>query len=273
MIRCGKWPVGVCSWSLKMDIRGVIDTLDAARIDHVNLAILPAIEAGGDEYLDAVRRHRWTISSTMINFPQEDYSTLDAIRRTGGITPDDCWERNRELFFKAVEITAQLKVPYLMAHAGFIDHSDKAYARKFYDRIQCMADAAGAEDVMYLMETGQETAPDLKRFLTELNHPAVGVNLDPANMILYAKGDPIQAVRTLAPWVKHVHAKDAVRTKTPGTWGTEVPWGDGEVNTDLFLRTLRETGFDGVLSIEREMGDDRIRDIRIAAERLSRFKV
>jgi L-ribulose-5-phosphate 3-epimerase len=272
MIRCGTWPVGVCSWSLKMDIQGVIKTLDAAGIEHVNRAVLPAIEPGGEEYFKAVSRHRWTISSTMINFPQEDYSTLDAIRRTGGIVPDDCWERNRDLFFKAVDITVQLKAPYLMAHAGFIDHTDAAYTKKFYDRIRRLADAAGQKNITFLLETGQESAEDLKRFLVELNHPAVGVNFDPANMILYDKDNPLTAVKTLAPWIKHVHAKDAARTKKAGTWGAETVWGDGEVNTDAFLKTLKEIGFKGVLAIEREMGSDPVSDIRTAAERLSRFK-
>ena len=88
-------------------------------------------------------------------------------------------------------------------------------------------------------------------------------------MILYGKGDPIAAVRTLGPWIKHVHIKDAVRTKQPGTWGTEVPWGEGEVGTEAFLKALKETGFAGVLAIEREAGDNRLGDIRLAAERLA----
>jgi sugar phosphate isomerase/epimerase len=98
----------------------------------------------------------------------------------------------------------------------------------------------------------------------------MGVNFDPANMILYDKGDPIEAVRVLAPWIKHVHIKDAIRTKTPGQWGAEVPWGDGQVNSGAFLKVLRKVGFAGVLAIEREAGDDRVGDIKLAVERLVR---
>jgi sugar phosphate isomerase/epimerase len=156
-------------------------------------------------------------------------------------------------------------------HAGFVDESDAAYARKFYDRIKSLADAAGENNIMLLLETGQETAEELRNFLEELNHPAIGVNFDPANMILYDKGVPTEAIRVLAPWVKHIHIKDAIRTKQPGTWGLEVPWGDGEVGTEAFLNVLKEIGFDGVLAIEREGGDDRFSDIKLAAERLSSF--
>ena len=73
----------------------------------------------------------------------------------------------------------------------------------------------------------------------------------------------------LAPWIKHIHIKDATRTTKPGTWGAEVPWGDGQVGTEAFLNVLKEIGFEGVLAIEREAGDDRFGDIKLAAERLS----
>jgi sugar phosphate isomerase/epimerase len=124
---------------------------------------------------------------------------------------------------------------------------------------------------MLLLETGQETAEELREFMEKLNHPAIGVNFDPANMILYDKGNPIDAVRVLAPWIKHIHIKDATRTTQPGTWGAEVPWGDGQVGTEAFLNVLKEIGFEGVLAIEREAGDDRFGDIKLAAERLLGF--
>ncbi len=270
MAEHGDWPVGVCSWSLQVGVAEVAGAMKKLGIDHVHLAVGPVMEAGGDKYLAAIKQQSWTISSTMIAFPQEDYSTLDAIKVTGGIVPDKDWPRNKELTIKAVEVTAQLGVKYLSMHAGFIDETRPGYAKKFYNRIECLADAAAEEDIMLLMETGQETADDLKTFLEELDHPALGVNFDPANMILYDKGDPIEAVRVLAPWIKHVHIKDAIRTKTPGQWGAEVPWGDGQVNSGAFLKVLREVGFAGVLAIEREAGDDRVGDIKLAVERLVR---
>jgi len=79
-------------------------------------------------------------------------------------------------------------------------------------------------------------------------------------------------VRTLAPWIKHIHIKDAIRTKEPGTWGEEVPWGDGQVGPETFLNTLKEIGYEGALAIEREAGDNRFGDIKLAVERLSGFK-
>ncbi|MDD4786170.1 MAG: TIM barrel protein, partial [Pirellulales bacterium] len=120
-----------------------------------------------------------------------------------------------------------------------------------------------------LLETGQETAECLRALLEELDHPALGVNFDPANMILYGKGDPLAAARLLGRWIKHIHVKDAVAAERPGEWGREVPWGDGQVGGETFLESLKEIGFAGALAIEREAGRDRLGDIGRAAERLA----
>ena len=266
---CKGWPIGVCSWSLQTDIAGVADAMAKMGVGHVHLAVRPALEAGGNDYLNQVKSQNWNISATMIDFPQEDYSTLERIKVTGGIVPEEFWQRNKKLFMDAVEATAELGVKYLSMHAGFIDESDAKYARKFHERIEYLADAADRRNIMLLLETGQETAEELRGFLEKLNHPAVGVNFDPANMILYDKGEPVEAVKILAPWIKHVHIKDAIRTNRPGTWGREVPWGRGQVNTGEFLDALEEIGFDGNLAVEREAGDNRFGDIRLAVERLS----
>jgi L-ribulose-5-phosphate 3-epimerase len=270
-MKCKNWPIGVCSWSLRTDVKGVADAMNKIGINHVHLGVRAALGAQGKDFLKAVQKQKWTISATMIDFPQEDYTTLDSIKLTGGIGPDEYWEQNKELFFGAADVTVKLGVKYLSMHAGFIDESDASYAKKFYERIITLADEAGEKNIMLLLETGQETAKELRKFLKELDHPAVGVNFDPANMILYDKGNPIEAVKVLAPWVRHIHVKDANRTMKPGTWGAEVPWGDGQVQSAAFLKTLEEIGFDGTLAIEREAGDNRFGDVKLAAERLAGF--
>ncbi|MFA6561008.1 MAG: sugar phosphate isomerase/epimerase family protein [Verrucomicrobiia bacterium] len=268
-LKCDAWPVAVCSWSLRTDPDGVAQAMRQLGIGHVNLTLRPVFAEQGETYLDAIRRQRWTISATTIGFPQEDYSSLESIRATGGILPDDCWPRNQQMVARAAAITAELDIRFLTMHAGFIESDGAAQGHRLRDRLVSLADMAAQRGVTLLMETGQETAECLREMLEELRHPALGVNFDPANMILYGKGDPVAAVRTLGPWIKHVHIKDAVRAKQPGTWGAEVPWGEGEVGTTAFLNALKEVGFAGVLAIEREAGDNRLGDIRLAAERLA----
>jgi L-ribulose-5-phosphate 3-epimerase len=266
-MKCKKWPVGVCSWSLRTDVAGVARAMAELGLQHVHLGIRPAVEDSRN--LEAIKAQNWTITSTMIDFPQEDYSTLESIKVTGGVVPDASWQANHNLFLGAAIVTAKLGVKYLSMHAGFIDESDKAYAAKMYARIRSLAHIAADNGVILLLETGQETAAELRAFLEELHHDSVGVNFDPANMILYDKGDPIEAVRVLSPWIRHLHVKDALRTKQPGTWGAEVPWGDGEVGIERFLNVLDEVGFDGAMAIEREAGDNRFGDVKLAVERLA----
>jgi len=271
MKKCGQWPIGICSWSFQKSIEDLGAFMREQGVEHIHLALAPALGAEGGGYLDAVRRQGWTITSTMLHFDHEDYSTLDTIRVTGGIAMDNKWDFALSSFMRAAKITAELGVPYLSMHVGFLDHSDATYARTFYDRVRALGDAARAVGVTLLMETGQESAADLREFLVTLNHPNVMLNFDPANMILYNKDEPVAALKLLAPWIRHVHAKDATRTKVSGTWGVEVPWGDGEVNAPAFLDALRAIGFTGALAIEREAGDQRAIDISTAIQRLAAY--
>jgi sugar phosphate isomerase/epimerase len=250
-------------------VQGVAKAMKELGLRHVHLGIRPAVEDSSGKCLDTIQAQDWTITSTMIDFPQEDYSTLDSIKITGGVVPDAQWQQNHNLFLGAIIATAKLGVKYLSMHAGFIDESNKAYAEKIYTRIRALANIAADNGVILLLETGQENAKELRHFLEKLDHQSVSVNFDPANMILYDKGDPIEAVRVLSPWIRHLHVKDATRTKQPGTWGAEVPWGDGQVGVKRFLDVLDEVGFDGAMAIEREAGDNRFGDIKLTIERLT----
>ena len=269
--------LGVCSWSFQKPLDAVAAEMKKLGLKRIHLALQPFLEGGsrhgaaeGKAALDRVKARlasgEWKLSATMIGFPQEDYSTLESIKKTGGIVPDDVWEANKKIIVAGAKLSAELKAPVLTMHAGFLDESDAVALKKYTDRVKFIVDTCGAAGVPVAFETGQETAADLAKFLPTV--PGAGVNFDPANMILYGKGNPVEAVRTLAPWIRHVHLKDAVQTKKPGTWGTEVPWGDGEVNAPRFLAELKAAGYKGAFAIEREGGNDRTGDIALAAKRL-----
>ena len=269
--------LGVCSWSFQKPLDDVAAEMKKLGLKRIHLALQPFLEGGsrhgaaeGAAALDRVKARlasgEWKLSATMIGFPQEDYSTLDTIKKTGGVVPDDAWEANKKIVVAGAKLSAELKSPVLTLHAGFLDESDPVALKKYTDRVKFIVDTCGEAGVPVAFETGQETAADLAKFMPTV--PGAGVNFDPANMILYAKGNPVEAVRTLAPWIRHVHLKDAVLTKKPGTWGTEVPWGDGEVDAPRFLAELKAAGYKGNFAIEREGGNDRTGDIALAAKRL-----
>ena len=271
MINCIDWPVSVCTWSLKNSVTELNIIKEKTGLNCVHLALKPIMENTDAEYVALTQNGNWKITSTMVGFPQENYSTLETIRKTGGIMPKENWEDNRQLVLKAIELTKKLKVEYLSFHFGFLDFSNAAYMAEFKDKVKLLADNAGENGVTILMETGQETATELRRFMTEMNHNALGVNFDPANMILYGKGKPLEAIEILIPWVRHVHIKDAIASPVPGQWGKEVVWGSGQVDSGKFLGKLKEFGYNGALAIERESGQNRLIDIETTIDRLESY--
>ncbi|MDO5317019.1 MAG: sugar phosphate isomerase/epimerase family protein [bacterium] len=271
-------PISVCSWSFQKPIRAVADEMEKLGVQHVHLALQPFLEGdarhGAAEgalakgYVEGlIDGGKWKVSASMLSFSYEDYTTPVTIRKTGGIVPDEHWEANRKLIREAAKLAVQFKTPYLTLHAGYLDEKSPSAVAKFTDRVKFMADVCGENGLKLLLETGQETADDLVRFLGTVKN--VWVNFDPANMLLYGMGDPVAAVAKLAPWILHVHAKDALPSPKPGMeWGTEVPWGEGKVNAKAFLAALEEMGYKGAIAVEREGGSQRAADIALAVSRL-----
>jgi L-ribulose-5-phosphate 3-epimerase len=260
--------LAVCSWSLQpTSPQDLITKLGATGIRRVQLALDPLREDaavwGETELL--FRENGILMVSGMFGCVGEDYSTLDSIRATGGMAPDATWETNRRNIQATVTLAARLGLKLVTFHAGFLPHeeSDPNFT-KMLGRLGEVADLFAARTIALGLETGQETAAVLAGLLGKLQRRNVGVNFDPANMILYDKGDPIEALRRLGPWLRQVHVKDARRTKVPGTWGEEVPAGSGEVDWRAFFAALKQLNFAGNIVIEREAGQQRVADIRTA---------
>lgn len=264
--------LAVCSWSLQAQSPAeLIDHLRATGLSRTQLALMPLLDnAAWDGAAPLLAEAGVSIVSGMIGFAGEDYSTFDSIRRTGGVVPDGTWEANRRSTTRALDRAHELHMERVSFHAGFIppDPSDPRHAT-LVERLQHLADLAAARGVDILLETGQESADTLDGFLKRVERENVGVNFDPANMILYGTGDPIAALRHLIGHVRQVHIKDATASPEPGRWGAEIVAGQGEVDWPRFIRTLDENGYRGDLVIEREAGESRIDDVRRAAELIS----
>jgi sugar phosphate isomerase/epimerase len=262
--------LAVCSWSLQpASPQQLLESVRAIGIPRLQLALDPLRDNpavwGALPALCAAQQV--TVVSGMFGTIGEDYSTLESIKRTGGLVPDATWEQNWKNLPGVVAVARQLGLKLVSFHAGFLPHeeSDPAFA-KLRERVRQVAGLFAEAGLELAFETGQETAATLRTFLENLGCPNVGVNFDPANMLLYDKGDPIDSLRTLGPWIRQVHLKDAVRTRVPGTWGDEVVVGTGQVDWPAFFRTLENLGFHGHLCIEREAGSQRVADIRAARE-------
>ncbi|WP_428386905.1 sugar phosphate isomerase/epimerase family protein [Mucisphaera sp.] len=260
--------LAACSWSFQAQtVEGLIGCLQEAGLARTQLRLNDLDEDAA--WRDAGAKLKAAgieIVSGMFTPLGEDYSTLERIRETGGIVPDETWAHNEKQFARLVGICTGLDLDLVTFHAGFIPHVPSDPVRvKVRDRLRVLADLCGGAGIGLLLETGQETAEDLEGFLAELDHDAVGVNFDPANMILYGKGDPLKAVELLLPRVRQVHIKDALPTREPETWGSEERVGSGAVDWEAFLGILDRGGYRGDLVIEREAGDERVADIGYAA--------
>jgi L-ribulose-5-phosphate 3-epimerase len=263
--------LAVCSWSLQPpNAEALVSSLETIGLRRVQLALDPlhSDPQSWNHAANLFAAKKIEIVSGMFGTVGEDYTTLETIKRTGGLVPDEHWEQNWRNIQTVAKRARQLQLKLVTFHAGFLPHeeSDPDF-RKLMDRVARVADLFAAHQIELGFETGQETADTLAAFLTKLNRPNVGVNFDPANMILYDKGDPIAALRVLGPWLKQCHLKDATRTTQPGAWGAEVPAGTGDVTWPAFFATLKELGYAGNLCIEREAGTQRLADI-IAARQM-----
>lgn len=262
--------LAVCSWSLQPpDPQTLINQVKEAGLRVIQLALDPVREKPETwgNVAELCQQNGIIIASGMFGTIGEDYTTMESIRRTGGVVPDETWPENWKNIQAVAEIAKKMGVRLITFHAGFLpeDHNDPNY-NKLVSRIGQIADLFKRKGIDLAFETGQEDADTLEFFLIKLNRSNVGVNFDPANMILYDKGDPIYSLKTLGKRVKQVHIKDATATRTPGTWGEEVVVGTGEVDWKAFFKSLDSIRFAGFCCIEREAGNQRLADIKAARE-------
>jgi len=190
---------------------------------------------------------------------------LESIRKTGGLVPDTTWEQNKSAAEENAALAENIGIELVTFHVGFIPHKRNDPQRKvLLERLRVVADIFACHGIKIGMETGQETADTLLTVLDDLDRDNVGVNFDPANMILYGMGDPIASLKMLGDYLVQVHIKDAIPAEQKDKWGSEVVVGKGSVPWKDFFRMLNEINFSGFLMIEREAGDQRVTDIQHA---------
>lgn len=272
-MKLGEHIIGVCSWSLRpTDMRDLVAKVQSLGLAHAQLDLswLMAMgEAGRSEAMEILKSSGLQLTAGMVHFNGEDYSSIGMIRKTGGFVPDALWEDRRQVCAQACELASRLQLQAISMHAGFIPASSDPGYHKIVERVSEVAKLFAERQVDVLLETGQETASDLLQFLNDLTQRNVHVNFDPANLILYGAGDPIEAISTLGRHIAHVHLKDANFAENPGReWGTEVAFGSGDVPVADLFSALHAVGYSGPFVIEREAGNERLDDILTAIETL-----
>jgi sugar phosphate isomerase/epimerase len=224
----------------------------------------------------ALDSEQFALVTVFAAFVGENYADAPTVQRTVGFIPPATRAEREARTLEISDFAAALGVGSIALHVGFVpedtSHADYIAVREMVRRV---ADYAARNNQTFALETGQEPAPVLLSFLKDVNRPNVLINFDPANMILYGSGDPIEALGVLGPYVVSVHAKDGdwPPKGDPNALGTEQPLGQGSVGMERFIAKLREIGYKGTVNIEREVEDQkqRLGDIRMAVGLLQKL--
>lgn len=208
----------------------------------------------------------FTLVTAFVAYDGEDYADIPTVQRTVGFIPPATRAARERRTLEVSDFAKKLAIGGIACHIGCVPedaaHPDYIGVR---DLVRRVCDHAAANGQTFALETGQEPAPVLLRFFKDVNRPNLRINFDPANMILYGSGDPIEALRMVGPLLASVHAKDGdwPPANVPGALGKERPLGEGSVGMERFVRTLQEIGFRGPLNVERETEDqqERLRDM------------
>ena len=234
------------------------------------------LEGAVERWDDALTAEHFTVVTAVCSYTGEDYADVPTVQATVGLVPRGT-RAERVARTKAVSDVARgLGIESVMCHIGFVpeDPQEALYA-EVRDVARDLCDHCGKNGQSFTLETGQEAAQVLLRFIEDVARPNLKINFDPANMILYGTGDPIEALGVLAKRVLSVHCKDGdwPPRDEPLALGKERPLGEGSVDMPRFIAKLKEIGYRGVLTIEREGVDEERQagDIRKAVALLKKL--
>ncbi|MEI7436881.1 MAG: sugar phosphate isomerase/epimerase family protein [bacterium] len=184
---------------------------------------------------------------------------------TLGLIPATYRQMRIEALIKAADFAHQMGLPAIITHLGFIPENpaDPVFGEVVVAvrQIALHLKSLGME---FWFETGQETPVTVLRLIQKVGTENMGINLDPANLILYGKGNPVDALDVFGKYVKNVHAKDGLYPTDPMCLGQEVRVGEGRVRFPALIARLKEFGYTGEFIIEREItGEQQARDIAV----------
>jgi len=245
----------------------------------VKKGIQKAAELGADGFQIYVTRGEmapWNLSQTgrrdFMNFVRSQGLMASALCGDfggGGFAKKEGLEERIDKTRQVLDLSRDLGVPIVTTHIGVVPEDESDPVRDMMR--EALADLGShAEKVgsVFASETGPESGKALADFLGTLATDAVRVNLDPANLVMNGF-DEVQGVRDLATYIVHTHAKDGIRTPEGGR--QEVPLGQGGVRWEEYLAAMAEIGYSGFFTIEREVGDDPVKDISDAIAFLRTF--
>ena len=252
-----KWPIGVFT-SIDAGLGVKLEVAHELGVPTIQMHA-PARETrtpeNAERFLQRLDDLGIALTAVFGGFEGESYADIPTVVRTVGLVPPETRQERTTEMKEIADFAKMLQCDVVALHLGFVPHdrSEPLYTEVLEVTRDVCDHCAGNGQRLHL-ETGQETADALVQFIEDVARDNLFINFDPANMILYGTGDPIEALRKVGRYVRSVHCKDGTWSDRPGeTWGAEVPLGEGDVGMETYLQTLLDIGYDGPLTIEREI--------------------
>jgi L-ribulose-5-phosphate 3-epimerase len=268
--------IGLVVWA-EDNAAATISYLKSFGLRAMQLGVPPAVDCARalPEWKAELAKSDAIVTGAVCSYAGEDYSNMERVHESVGFTTPK-YRTERAARTKEVAAFAHaLGIGSVSCHIGFIpeDASTPLY-EELVELTRDLCDACAGFNQNFVLETGQESASVLLRFIADVGRSNLKVNFDPANMILYGSGDPVQALGMLSEHVLSVHCKDGHSPAQAGSLGEECALGDGEVDFPAFLKQLKSFGYKGALTIEREEPnlEQKNADVRMAIERLKAWK-
>ena len=221
----------------------------------------------------ALDQHGIEATSLVVGGPGQEVWDFYQGPLTIGLVPRETRSARILHIKKASDFAKQCGIPAVQTHCGFIPENpnDSVY-KETVTAIHEVAAYCKGNGQSFRYETGQETPLTLLRAIQDVGMDNQGVNFDVANLILYGKANPVDALDLLGPYVQGVHAKDGLWPTNPKELGVEVPIGAGRVDFPRIIVRLKELGYRGAVTIEREIsGPQQMEDVRAAKAYLEKL--
>jgi len=269
--------IGVMFWGGKDAVETVREQKSfGVRCGQIGIPGDMQLMSAASGWKSALEAENFTLVTVFAAYNGESYADIPTVQKTVGFIPPATRAEREKRTYEVSDFAAALGVSGIATHIGFVpeDNRDRDYIA-VRELVRRVCDHAAKHKQTFALETGQELADTLLDFFLDVNRDNLRINFDPANMILYGTGDPIDALGTLAQHVVTVHCKDGdwPPKGQPGALGTEKPLGQGSVGMERFIKKLKDLHYKGPLTIEREAQDpeERKRDIRMAVSLLQKL--
>ena len=269
--------IGVMFWGGKDPVETLREQKSfGVRCGQIGIPGDMELHGAGAAWRKALDAEGFTLATVFSAYKGESYADIPTVQKTVGFIPTATRPEREARTFEVSDFAAEIGAPGIATHIGFVPHDnrDPDYI-SVREMVRRVCDHAARHKQTFALETGQESADTLLDFFIDVNRDNLRINFDPANMILYGTGDPIEALGVLGQHVITVHCKDGdwPPKGQPGALGTEKPLGQGSVGMERFIKKLKDLGYKGPLTIEREAHDpeERKRDIRMAVGLLQKL--